>query len=92
MADSAVVSVHINFHQNGSCQYQDDDRAAFDWLRCADLVNGGTDQLKAHDQNCNRDKKPGDVFHSSMSEGVLGVRFLSGELKAYKGNHRRAGV
>lgn len=61
-------------------------------LRCADLVNGGTDQLKAHDQNCNRDKKPGDVFHSSMSEGVLGVRFLSGELKAYKGNHRRAGV
>ena len=31
MADSAVVSVHINFHQNGSCQYQDDDQAAI-WL------------------------------------------------------------
>ena len=87
-AYGAVVIKHIDLYHNGGGKDTQYKRAAVHGFRMEDLFYGGFCQLEAHDQDCNRDKQTGYVFHPSMSEGMLRIGFLPGDPESDERDNR----
>ena len=89
---AAVVAVHIKLGADGDKQNRDRQRAALHRLGVKDRAHRVTQQLKAHQQNNERDDKPRDVLDPPVAEGMLGVRLLPREAKAQKRHDGRPRV
>ena len=56
------------------------------------FIKGGSGQLKAHEDDQQGNEQTGQIFDSAMTEGVAGVRFLTGHLKADQRDQRGARI
>ena len=89
-AQCFVVTVHIEFDENGTDENDKHKRSTGDILRMEDFGDRRTNQFHCHYENDNGDNEAGNIFTSSMSERMVGVCFLRSNPKADQCDDRRA--
>ena len=91
-AQLAVKEIHPALDQNGDRQDDKRQQGKIHRLGGKDLLEGGLAQLEAHEQDDDRDRKPGEVFHTAVAEGVIPVGLLPRQPEADEGHDGGAGI
>ena len=89
---AAVVAVHVELGADGNQQNRHCQHAALDRLGVQDRAHGVAQQLKAHQQDDDRDDETRDVLEPPVAERMLGVGLLPGQTKAQQRHDGRARV